>query len=149
MIVQVLTVPMPSMAKSTVEKKSGSCARLLNWLRSEMLGKSVRVYHSVMASPNMMKTVAIAENGTRYLRVRMMPRGTSGMANSRMQSRMLRSISAFWSIICKQVMLWCISHRLGAKRNYRKFTYYMKQTALQVTQCSQQVECPRVQGDIF
>lgn len=111
----VLTVPMPSMANNTVAKNSGMCPRGAINGREEMLGNGdgpvamwcaaisdvvasafpvekrlapVMTNDIVQPRPTSINPVATAEKGTSNLRVRIIPKGTSGMASPRIHVRM-------------------------------------------------------------
>lgn len=120
MTIMVLTVPMPSMAKSTVAKNSGMLPTGAIQGRDPISGNGTAVaidaspanrlapvttQDMVQPRPTNMKAVAIAENGTKSRSDRMIPNGTNGMARARIQARTgkCHSIGVCVSATCKKI----------------------------------------------
>lgn len=99
--IELLTVPIPSMANRTVAKNSGMWPTDAIHGRDPISGRGtdvdvpspanglapVTTHDMVQPNPTSMNAVAMAEKGTKRRSVRMMPSGTRGMARPRIQAR--------------------------------------------------------------
>lgn len=117
---RILTMPIPSMAKTTVVKNMGMCDKGAIHGRDPMSDNGtvaalasgpangltpVITHIMVHPRPTSIQVVAMAEKGTKSRRVRRIPSGKSGNARTRIQMRMDmchsggKCVSATWKIV--------------------------------------------------
>lgn len=109
-VIEILTVPMPSMANRTVAKNSGMWPTGAIHGRDPMSGNGIAAVPSsmkglapttthamVQPNPTSMNEVAAAENGTSSRSERMMPSGSNGNARPNIQARMEKCHSVWLS----------------------------------------------------
>lgn len=94
----LLTVPIPSMPKSAVEKNNGHFVHSTISGLEEIGGSSSTMKYNVRMEPLRSNILAKALKGTRNFIWRMRPTGTKTMARAKAYQRMFSDMSVWFSI---------------------------------------------------